>query len=113
MKRTLLGLIALTTLFVGCAELDEANEALETFEETPATIEIETSGPKVCWTATIDMSSKQGCGNKSYEVTESITVANAQKKGTAGKLTMRLVMEGEVVDEKSTSADYGIVQVSE
>jgi hypothetical protein len=41
-----------------------------------------------------------------------VVSANAQNMGGAGNLTVQIVNDGEVVKESSTSAEYGIAQVS-
>jgi hypothetical protein len=101
----------------GCSEFDEAQrnleEAADTFEEQPGVIQI-VAKRSVCWSGSIGNSTKEGCGSKSFRIKgESIIVANAQKQDEAGKLTMILEINGEEVDRSTTSAAYGVVQVSE
>lgn len=71
------------------------------------------------WIGTIggegSMRSVQGEGTQTFEVQgdPSIVVANAQKSdGGSGTLTITISNDGEVVKEASTSAQYGVAQVS-
>ena len=87
-------------------------ETLQTFEDKPAVIRVE-AGPDVCWSGAIGNSTKEGCGTREFRVQEAITVANVQKQGKAGKLSLVLEIDGEVVDRATTTASYGIAEVSE
>jgi hypothetical protein len=71
------------------------------------------------WSGTIggegSMRSVQGSGTETFEVSgnPSIVVANAQKSdGGSGTLTIQIIKNGEVVKESTTSAQYGLAQVS-
>lgn len=59
--------------------------------------------------------SVEGSGTETFELdgNPSIVSANAQKKGAnSNKLTIQILKDGEVVQESSTSAEYGLAQVS-
>jgi hypothetical protein len=102
--------LALAVVSAGCAESD----SLEAIEEQPGVVKVVAPSGK-CWSGAIGDSTKDGCGSKSFDITnEAIIVANAQKQDP-GKWKLRLVLEvdGAVVDEASTTATFGIAQVSE
>ena len=93
-----------------CAEPED----LEAFEKKPGVVRIQAPGGE-CWLAAIGSSTRDGCGSKSFNIEDqAIIVANAQKE-TPGrwKLTLVLEVDGEVVDEESTRARSGVVQVRE
>lgn len=60
--------------------------------------------------------SVQGSGTKTLDVkgSPSVVSANAQKKAAASgeKLTIQILKDGEVLKESSTTADYGMAQVT-
>ncbi|SEO72234.1 zinc-ribbon domain-containing protein [Halorientalis persicus] len=63
-----------------------------------------------------NMRSVQGSGQTRLDVPDDATIvsANAQKRdGAAGTLTIRIMRGDEVVAQQSTSAQYGVAQVSE
>lgn len=76
------------------------------------------------WTGAVTISgggesksrSIQGSGTETIEITGPIDIisANAQKKAdNRAKLTIQILHNGEVVTESSTTAEYGVAQVSE
>lgn len=69
------------------------------------------------WSGTVGAEGEQrsvdGTGNASYTVTGTVASANAQKEDdSARELTIQLVAEGEVIEQTSTTAEYGVAQVS-
>lgn len=98
-----------------------------------ATVNVEAQ-PDLCWSGSIGSATREGCGNGSFEIegTSGIFVANAQKApylGQAGfptdlsaiesltasttePLTLVLVIKGKEIDRQTTSAQYGVVMVS-
>ena len=98
-----------------------------------ATLQVET--PSIlCWSGSIGNSTKEGCGNASVDIEglSGIVVANAQKSpylGQAGMptdfskvsslkeattepITSILMIDGKEVSRNTTTAQYGVVQVS-
>lgn len=87
-----------------CADLTEA----------PGTVRVQAPAGK-CWSGAIGDSTKEGCGPRTIEVEgEAIIVAVVQKK-TPGrwKLTVRVLVEDELKDTSSTSAEFGVATASE
>lgn len=66
--------------------------------------------------STDSMNSYDGTGNKTIdlgEVSYDIVSANAQKQdGSSEKLTIQILKDGEVVKEGSTTAAYGVAQIT-
>lgn len=87
-----------------------------TTAEAASTVRVRFDGE---WTGSIsaDGSSKsiEGTGSKNFTVTgdPAIVAANAQKQsGGDGELTVRILQDGEIVGEESTTASYGVAQVT-
>ena len=98
-----------------------------------ATVQVEAPS-NLCWSGSIGNSTKEGCGNASVDIEglSGIVVANAQKSpylGQAGMptdfskvsslkeattepLTLILMIDGKEVSRDTTTAQYGVVQVS-
>lgn len=98
-----------------------------------ATLQVEAPA-KLCWSGSIGNATREGCGNASFEIegTSGIFVANAQKSpylGQAGfpsdpaqlakltqattePLTLVLIIGGKEINRQTTTAQYGVVQVS-
>lgn len=100
-----------------------------------ATVQVEAE-PTLCWSGAIGAGTKQGCGPMTYEIEgmSGIFVANAQKRADldptyqakmaaamkkgqytitdARPLTLVLLVNGKELARESTSADAGVVQVS-
>lgn len=56
-----------------------------------------------------------GSGSKTFEVTGSPSVVSAcfqKKDGGSGTLTVEILEDGNVVETKSTSAQYGVVSIA-
>jgi len=88
----------------------------ESESEPTSQVEISYSGE---WQGSIasggSSRSVQGSGSDTIEIDGSpdIISANAQKQDdSSDELTIRIVLDGEVIKESSTSAEYGVAQVS-
>jgi hypothetical protein len=103
---------------VGASSCEEAAqqaaEDAETLETQPAKIRIIAPSGK-CWSGAIGSATREGCGTRTYTITdEPVVVANTQKT-TDGKwpLKIELRIDGGLVDSGVTRAQYGVVQVAE
>ena len=79
-----------------------------------ATIQVEAPA-SLCWSGAIGDATRDGCGDATFEIDSSISifVANAQKQSDDSRpLTLKLIIEGKVVDTATTTAAYGIATVS-
>lgn len=82
-------------------------------ESLPVEVHILVNSPDTCWTGFFVNASREGCGNTRVKLpTASFYSANAQLKEQYGTLTVSLDIRGVVVDRASTSAAYGVAQVS-
>jgi len=57
-------------------------------------------------------STKSGSGSASFTIRSSIVSAAIQKQTEWGYLTVKILRDGQVVEQQSTSAPYGVVAVS-
>jgi len=70
------------------------------------------------WQGSISVGSEtksiQGSGTTTYDISGDpfVISANAQKMGGGDTLTVQILEDGRVVQETSTSADYGVAQIS-
>lgn len=79
-----------------------------------ATFKVQTSSSS-CWSGYLGNATVEGCGSKVVEVDSSIGIfaGNVQKQSDDGiPLTLKLEIDGKVVDQATTSAAYGIASVS-
>ena len=79
-----------------------------------ATFKVQVSSSS-CWSGYLGNASVEGCGSKVIEVNSStgIFAGNVQKQSDDGiPLTLKLEIDGKVVDQATTSAAYGIASVS-
>lgn len=68
-----------------------------------------------CWSGFFGDASRQGCGSGDYAVTSSISIfaGSVQKQSADGMpLTLQLIIDGKLVNESTTTADYGIATAS-
>jgi hypothetical protein len=68
-----------------------------------------------CWSGAIGDSTKDGCGSLDIPISQSgpIAAANAQKQDDGDwELSLGLEVNGKIVDTSSTTAEYGIAEVS-
>ena len=68
-----------------------------------------------CWSGFLGDASRQGCGSSEYAVTSSISIfaGSVQKQSADGMpLTLQLIIEGKLVNESTTTADYGVATAS-
>jgi hypothetical protein len=68
-----------------------------------------------CWSGFFGDASRQGCGSGEYAVTSTISIfaGSVQKQSADGMpLTLQLIIDGELVNESTTTADYGIATAS-
>lgn len=75
-------------------------------------VEIDSSS---CWSGFFGDASRQGCGSGDYAVTSSISIfaGSVQKQSADGMpLTLQLIIDGKIVNESTTTADYGIATAS-
>jgi hypothetical protein len=70
--------------------------------------------PGVCWHANIEMTTKEGCGHASWEVSDGLGLfsSNVQKMtDKPGAITMTIEQDGQVVETNTTDAPYGVASV--
>lgn len=83
-------------------------------EPETAVVRIE-AAEDVCWSGAIGNATEDGCGNATFEDVDGIGgiySANAQKQDDSPEpLTIILEVGGEVADEATTDAAFGVVQV--
>ena len=98
-------LIAVVLLAAGCSDA---------LSDKPGTVRVQAPAGK-CWSGAIGDSTKEGCGSTTFEIKgETIIVGNAQKQSPGRwRLKMTLTVDGDMKDTSSTTAQYGIAQVSE
>ncbi len=68
-----------------------------------------------CWSGFFGDASRQGCGSGEYAVTSSISIfaGSVQKQSADGMpLTLQLIIDGKLVNESTTTADYGVATAS-
>lgn len=68
-----------------------------------------------CWSGFFGDASRQGCGSGEYAVASTISIfaGSVQKQSADGMpLTLQLIIDGELVNESTTTADYGIATAS-
>ena len=79
-----------------------------------ATFKVQVSSSS-CWSGFLGNSTVEGCGSKSVEVDSStgIFAGSVQKQSDDGiPLTLKLEINGKIVDQATTSSAYGIAMVS-
>ena len=86
----------------------------DTLDTQPGTIGVD-APEGMCWSGAIGDSTKDGCGSQSFDIEdEAIIVAVVQKQSEGSWLmTVTLEIDGEVVETATTSAEFGVAQVSE
>jgi hypothetical protein len=85
-----------------------------TNEPTQAEVRVRT-GSSTCWSGQIDDATKEGCGERTYTVSNDlgIIVAVVQKKSDDQiGLTVEVWIDGKLADTATTNAAYGVVTVS-
>jgi hypothetical protein len=90
------------------------SQASDTRSDKPGVVRLDAPAGK-CWSGAFGSSTKDGCGSKEFRIEgEEIIFANAQKQDPGTwKLTLVLRVGGEEKDRKSTTAESGVVQISE
>ena len=114
MSRAMLVAPVLAVALGGGAGACAETEKLEPLQVKPGVVRVEAPAGK-CWLAAIGSDKKEGCGSRTFNVeNQAIIVVSAQKE-TRGRWTLTLVLEvdGEVVDEESTKARFGVAHVRE
>lgn len=99
------------------ATTDSTNSEGGTGSSTSISVKISYDGE---WQGTVGTSegtrTVQGSGTETFSIDSSASIvsANAQKMDDeGGELTVQIVVDGDVVAEQSTTAEYGVAQVSE
>ena len=92
-----------------------AGSAKKDLDKRPAVVRIEADA-KTCWSGSIGDATRDGCGPARFDVQTTfgrVVSANAQKK-SADALALSVVVEidGKEVARNSTSAAYGVAQVT-
>ncbi len=104
-------LILIIVALIG-AGLDEAEEEAE---KARGVVRVETPA-NVCWSGAMGPVTRDGCGPQEVEVDDlaaGIFSANAQKRTPgADALTLVLLINGAEADRATTTAEFGVAQVS-
>jgi len=103
--------LAFVLLTAGCAALlgSAVNDATK-----KKTWQVEVSAPEgACWSGSVGSVTRDGCGSKTLSFKDMSITAVVVQKQTDGHWPLRLdlLRNGEVVDSKGTSAQYGVVTV--
>lgn len=106
--------LGLFAFLIACSALIGAglNEATKT---KTAIIRIE-AAPDLCWSGSIGDATREGCGPARFEVETTVgnlVSANAQKQDDGpGQLTVVAEIDGKEAGRNSTTAGYGLAQVT-
>lgn len=133
-KSKYLFLIALVVVIVavsGCTSSDTTStddtSSNETSTDETSNSQSSNTNPNVVVKVTSDDSwsgsiyddsgsrSVEGTGNKEFDLGSNpgIVSVTFQKSGSSGSLTVEIIKNGEIVKSQTTTAEYGVVSVSE
>lgn len=105
-----------STAEAGGGSTPESTEEPRTESESNYQVRISYEGE---WSGTVggegSMRSVDGSGTKTFDVQGDPTIvsANAQKRDSgSGELTVEILQDGEVIARRSTTAEYGVAQVT-
>jgi len=92
-----------------------ASKAKTSLDKRPAVVRVEADA-KTCWSGSIGDATRDGCGPARFDVQTNfgrVVSANVQKKGAdAQALAIIVEIDGKEVARNSTSAAYGVAQVT-